>query len=182
MVRTTIKTATTWPLVLVKQQEGINLVGNFRLKYRNDGENVVFLGTRPIILLLGSSVRVVRPEGTGNCQRKCLAKKRRDSGARGVFQMNMSVPEFTACPYLPAGVKGTRERSLPTVLVLSASPSQLPALPCCASWPWLEGHSSPVPGWKPEPPNTLRWVFLPALTRSIWPQPISLTSVSPLRK
>lgn len=138
MVRTTIKTATTWPLVLVKQQEGINLVGNFRLKYRNDGENVVFLGTRPVILLLGSSVRVVRPEGTGNCKRKCLAKKRRDSGARSVFQMSMSVPEFTACSYLPAGVKGTTERSLPTVLVLSASPS----LPCCASWPWLEARAS----------------------------------------
>lgn len=139
MVRTTIKTATTWPLVLVEQHEGINLVGNFRLKYRNDGENVVFLGTRPVIPLLGSIVGVVRPEGTGDCKRKCLAKMRRDSGARGVFQMNMSVPEFTACSCLPAGVKGTRERSLPAVLVLSASPSLLPAPPCCVH---------PGPGWK----------------------------------
>lgn len=74
----------------------------------------------------------------GNC--------RRELQTQGLLQMNLSVPEFTACPLVPVGVKGTRERSLPPAPVLNASP-----LPAVGPGPGLKATAPPVPGRKPSP-------------------------------
>lgn len=78
----------------------------------------------------------------GNC--------RRELQTQGLLQMNLSVPEFTACPLVPVGVKGTRERSLPTAPVLNAFP-----LPAVSPGPGLKATApQSLAGSHPPPPPT----------------------------